>query len=297
MAYTTADLIADVKAGASIPTSQNLFTNADFLRLANKEMELGIVPMILGTREEFFVTHQDYSIQADKAEYAIPKRAIGEKLRDVQVVNGTNLVSMPRLEPEFIGASDAGREGFYLRGGRVVLQPIPKTTAHTLRLSYFKRPGRLVEVSACGRVQSIDTGLNQVTLTGAPPSTFNNNVKVDFVKSEPGFENSGIDYPISAISGSVLTFASLPADLEVGDYVCLAGESPIPQIPVELHTLLAQMVIVRCLQAQGRDAKTEQDKLDRMIQAALILLTPRVDGEPRKITAPNTLLNYFRRGW
>lgn len=50
MAYTTADLISSIKAIASIPTSQNLFSTADFLRFANHEMQINLVPLVMRAR-------------------------------------------------------------------------------------------------------------------------------------------------------------------------------------------------------------------------------------------------------
>lgn len=295
MAYTTADLIEAVKSIASIPTSQNLFQTADFLRFANHEMQIQLVPLVMSTREEYFVADHDVAVTANKATYTIPSRAIGGKLRDIQFIDGDTIESLPRLNPDDVTSTKYGRSGFYLQGSSVVLSPSPQRET-TLRLKHFRRPNRLVDVTATGKIVSIDRPNNQITV-GSAPSTFGTNVLVDFIKGEPSFECVSIDAPITGVSGTTLTFASIPADLAVGDHVALAGESPIPQIPIELHPMLAQMVAVKCLLAQKHSAKSEIEKLAEMKQSALLMLSPRVDGEPQKITNRSGLLGRIRRGW
>lgn len=294
--YTTTDLIASIKANASIPTSQNLFQAADFLRFANHEMQINLVPLVMSAREEYFVADYNHSVTANQSSYQIPTRAIGGKLRDVQFISGTDISSLPRLEPELISSTVNGREGFYLQANNVVLSPTPTVTDGTLRLKHFRRPGTLVATSACGQITDIDSGTNSVTISSTP-STFTTGVEVDFIRNKPGFDSLAIDQAISGVSGTTISFSSLPSDLAVGDWIALATESPIPQLPVELHPVLAQAVAVKCILAQGKKAEAEQMRLKEMKEAALLLLTPRIDGEPRKITNQYGLLNHFRRGW
>ncbi|CAB4200018.1 hypothetical protein UFOVP1351_20 [uncultured Caudovirales phage] len=295
MAYTTTDLITAVKAIASIPSSQNLFTTADFLRFANRAMHKKLIPLVLGTREEYWVQSYDHSITADRASYVIPSRAIGGKLRDVLWVSGNTETSLPRLEPENIYSTESGRLGFYLEGSKVMLSPTPTTTADTLRLKHFRRPNTLVAASSCGLIESIDTNANTVTLTSTP-ETFTNGVLIDFVQGGDGHDWRAIDQEITGVSGTTINFVSLPSDLEVGDYVCIAGESCIPQIPLELLPILEDEVAKMCRHAQGKKDADADKELEEDKREILKTLTPRVDGEPKKIIGHATLLNHFRRG-
>lgn len=293
MSYTTADLISAIKAIGSIPTNQNLFQTADFLRFANHELQINLVPMVMSTREEYFVADKDYDVTSDQASYAIPPRAIAQRLRDVQLIDSSdNVSSLAQLNPSEVSSLSNGDAGFYLKAGNVVISPTPSATVDTLRLVHFRRPNALVETSDCGQITDI-TGL-QVTVDAAP-STFAIDVEIDFIKDNPGFECVEIDQPIASLAGNVLTFTTVPTDLAVGDWVALAGESPIPQIPAELHPILAQMVAIRCMAAQGKTTKDAKETLDEMKHAALTILSPRVEGENKKIRNPNSLLNYFRR--
>lgn len=294
-AYTTSDLITAVKSIASIPTNQSLFQTADFLRFANRAMRKKIIPLVMSTREEYWVAAYDYSLTADQASYAIPPRAVGGKLRDVLFVDGSDETSLPRLEPENVYSTDAGRLGFYLEGNAVVINPTPNVTSGTLRLKHFRRPNSLVATTACGYVESINSGANQVTIS-TTPSTFGTGVVVDFIKGTPGHEWRATDTSITGVSGTTISFASLPTGLAVGDYICLAGESCIPQIPVELLPILEDEIAKMCRQAQGKRDKDMDAELEADKQEILKTLTPRVDGEPKKIVGRATLLNHFRRG-
>lgn len=295
MAYTTSDLVDAVKSIASIPSSQNLFSVTDFLRFANRAIKKKLVPLVMSTREEYFVAVSDFAITAGKSRYAIPSRAIGGKLRDIQRIDGTSEASVARIEPENISSSDSGAEGFYLEGNYVVLTPTPTTTEYQLRLKHFRRPNELVATTACGLIESIDTVLNQVVVSSAP-STFATTVAVDFVRGEPGYECLDVDQAITGLSGTTITFASLPSDLAVGDYVCIAGETCVPQIPEDLIPLLEDEVAEMCMKAQGKNTKAFREELEADKQEALKLITPRVDGEPRKVIGNRTLLSHFKRG-
>lgn len=299
MAYTTTDLISAVKSLASIPTSQSLFSTSDFLRFANRALSMKLVPLLQSVREEYYVTEKDYAVTAAQASYRIPSRAVGAKLRDVKIIDGDYEYSLPRLDPEGVTSSTQGQRGFYLKANHVVLVPTPTTTDGTyLRLSYTRRPGTLVATTDCAQITSIDTGNNQVVVSSVP-STFTTSVEVDLIEGKPGFDWLATDKAITGVSGTTISFASLPTGLAEGDWLALAGKSPVMQIPLELHPILEQAVAVTCLSAQGKrsDAKAMDDELSVLMKDALNVLTPRIDGEPKKIVGRATLLNHFRRGF
>ncbi len=291
MAYTSADLIEAVKSLASIPSSQNLFSPTDFLRFANRALSLKLTPLLQSAREEYHVVAKDFTITEGKTAYRIPSHAAGAKLRDVKIVKDGVEESLNRLEPEFITTEE---RGFYLKGNQVVLAWSPKGSEGTLRLSYFRRPGALVQVTSCAVVTSVDTANNQITVASVP-STFAVGIEVDIIEAKPGFDWLVTDSALVGISGSVLTFSSLPDDISEGDYVALSGESPVIQLPLELHPLLEQAVAIQCLDAQNKNSKKMSDDYKEMQQDVLKVLTPRIDGEPKKIVNPTSLLNSSRR--
>ena len=48
----TSDLIRSIKRRAMIPSSQETFTDEDFLEMATEEVNLGLVPLIQRMHEE-----------------------------------------------------------------------------------------------------------------------------------------------------------------------------------------------------------------------------------------------------
>lgn len=281
----TDQLLDDVRTGAMVPASSELtFTDADLLRLADREMQAGIVPLVMGCHEEFFVTHEDFQINAgaQRNVIRIPSRAIGGKVRDVALVDAGDIVRrIPHLSLDDL-EDVAG--GFYVEGNSVVLYSTSGSwQTSTARLFYCRRPSRLVPSSAVGVISAFDPATRVVSV-GTLPATFTSSTPLDLVMAKPGYECLGVDR--SATVTTSLTFAEdLPADLAVGDYVTLAGESPVPQIPTELHPALAQRVIVKVLEAVGDQAGMEraQAKLSEIEAAALKLIVPRVDGATKKI--------------
>lgn len=290
--YTSDELIEDVQGRAMLAASSKTLNTDDYLRFINDEIQSYLVPFIMSTREEFFVTSSDVSVTAATAAYPIPTRAIGSKLRNVLYLCGSDYVALDRLEPERVFAggqtTPSQPEGYYIEGNSVVLYPTP-SGAGTLRLSYFARPNRVVSLAEVGTV----TGMPSTTVTiNAAPSDFpTTSTPYDLVKGTPHFECRAIDKSATR-SSTTLTFSTATSGLTAGDYVCLAGESPVPQIPVELHPLLAERVVVRALQALG-DPKVELAiaSAEQMRRGLERLLTPRSEGSARYA------INFNAPGW
>lgn len=295
MSYLTTDLITSIKRRAAVPTAQSTFSTSDFLQLADEEIRSKLTPLVLKTMEEMYVRTADQDIVANQAGYLIPSRAIASALRDVQIVdsnNDLNRTSLERLSPEdlfrvFVGTYRIAvrKAGFYLQGNQVMLYPTPTQSVNKLRLSYYCRPNSLVDVTEAAKVQSIDT-VNKTITVESLPGAFSTSTPLDFVKANPGFECSAIDQTPTDITGLVLTFGSdLPTDLSVGDYICLAGQSCVVQVPVELQPLLVQYVAVRVLSSQG-DMEALQAalaELEKLEENALLLISPRVAGKAKRV--------------
>jgi hypothetical protein len=163
--------------------------------------------------------------------------------------------------------------------------------------------------------QNIFINFDQLPTTWTDPTTnvttplYVVNEDIDFLQTKPGHKTYNFDVQLMGISGTVgeflrrdlqfysstgtgSTLAYLP--IVVGDYICLANECIIPQIPPDLHNGLAERTAARILAAIG-----DQQGLDRMngkIQeinkSQGTLLDQRVDGSPNKVFARHSLLRY-----
>lgn len=311
--YTTTNLINDIKRRTFMPSSQITYSDDDILNYADEELQTRIVPLLMSVREDYLVAYQEDTISASTAGYDIPERAIGMKLKDVTVVETTAPatppgsvveISIPRIQ------SDQGPTrmmnnypGFYVRENQIILQNPDAFNGYFLRQYYFKRPNKLVSANQGAKITAVGPqafvpvlAANQV-LVESIPTAFGSSNTADFVQGKPGFRTIDMDLPITC-SGLIITFTSLtelPDNLQVGDWVCLAAESTIPQIPVELHPVLAQSVAVKILEGLGdtTNLQAAQVKLKEVEHSVLTMISNRVEGEPQKIVNPYGPLRIF----
>jgi hypothetical protein len=297
VSFTTTDLLASVRRRAGIPAAAATYTAAEILAIADEEMRSYLVPMLLKVREDFWLANQDIPLTSDALTYRIPYRAVGGKLSEVYAVSSEGKpTNLPRIRYSDLVDTDFG---FYLDAGSVTLvtrDGDPTRFGTSLRLSFYARPNALIETSAAAVVSSFNPTAKTITLVSAPAS-FTGRTAWDVIRAKPGFDFLGID-AAGSISGSTITFTSaLPHDLEAGDYVCLPEQSPVPQIPAELHPLLAQKVAVKVAESRQMTERLQslREELVRMEKDAPTLITPRVDGEATKVVSRRSL--YRMRGW
>lgn len=287
--FTTVGLLASIRRRAMLATATATGTaDADLLALANEELQLRLSADVMRVREEYLVHTIDQTISASQTKYRIPSRAAGAALRDVMLVNAAGGVChLPRISPErmeeYLGGG-TGTYGYYLQGNYVVLVPAADAAAPTLRMSLAVRPSELTATATnFGTITAINTTTKVVTFSGSiVPSV---STVLDLVAHRNPFEPLAIEQTPSAVAGADITFSALPAGLEVGNYVTLRDLSPVPQVPQEYHSILAQRTAVKVLEALGdfEGMAVAQAALEDMEQKVLALVTPRVQGSPQKI--------------
>lgn len=304
-ALTSNKLIQSIKRRALIPTSQNTFSDEDFLAMANEEMNIGLVPSVMQQKQDYLLISEVIPLQSNTSRYKIPYRAIGNILKDVFYKDtSSNYFEMSRIDksdlPEFAGPYTLSNHRlFYIEDNDVVMYPnVQGTVSGFLEMSYYIRPNDLVSENRVGVITAINTTTGEVTLSSLP-SVFNLNELFDFIQEKSPHGILGFDVaPISINSTTkTLTFDpnNLPTDLSVGDHVALAGETMLPQLPDDLHVVLAHRVATRCLEALGdtQGLQNANDKLKEMESKTTTLINNRVQEAPKKILNGNTTI---RRG-
>lgn len=284
-------------------SNQNLLTDSDIVRIASEELQQTVLPFIESVRGEYYVTNKDTTFVNGQTAYVLPTRATGSKLRDVMLLDQqNNWVNTPQLATEDLKATWAYSPylfGFYPQDNYIIFvfgNLIGSANYNAVRMRYFRRPNTLCTTMAsdpttanCGQITAINTTTKEVTLNFAP-STWTTATLFDVINSMPPFQARGDDQTVTAISGFILTFTSLPDGISVGDWVSEANFSPIMQIPVEAIRWLETLTSARILQYSGDpafqvfQAQAEQNKKD-LIQ----IINPRVDGSPAKIPQRNRL--------
>jgi hypothetical protein len=147
------------------------------------------------------------------------------------------------------------------------------------------------------------------------PTGFSTSTLLDLMQTNPGHKTYSFDQiPLSVdTTNKIITFnttqtqttafpPNVGASPVVGDYISFAGECIIPQAPSDLHDLLAQRVVLRCLQALGdtNGMQMAQSKLAEMEKWAGYLIDNRSEGEPVKANNLRGLLRSSKirkRGW
>lgn len=296
MAWTTTELLASIKRRAGMPTAQATFTTADLIAIANEQMLEYVVPLVLGAREDYWVTNDDQALADGVLAYRIPYRAISSKLREVSVLDAQSGVhNLPRVS---LSDLEHAHRGFWIEGDKVWLVSDSLTVTDlgvTLRQTFNLRPNQLVETSGATTVASFDAAAKTITLASAPTG-YSTATAFDIIRARSPFETLAYD-AAGTLSTLTITFSgSLPTDLAVGDYVCLTEQSPVPQIPVELHGLLAQKCAVKIHESKQMLDKlgASVKELARLEQDARSVLTPRVDGEAQRVFNRSSL---YRNRW
>lgn len=283
-------LIDSIKRRASVPENQVTFTKDDFLELANEEMLIGLVPSVLQFHEDYFMFEEDIPLQQDVMEYTIPYRSIGNRLRDVQYkIDDKNYNEMTRIAIDHRFESfDNGILRYYIKNNKIVIQSTSVSPQASLAMIYYIRPSKLVLEEQVGVITSINRTTGEIATSGLP-TKFSTSIKYDFYKTKSPYRILKIDLNAVTINPSTntLTFnpADIPSDLVVGDHISEAEESNIPQIPTELHAVLAHRVACRILEALGdtQGLQNANAKLSEMELKTGSLIDDRVEGSPKKV--------------
>lgn len=294
MTITSDELITGVKRLITMPANQALDLDSDILAIATDRMRDTMIPLIDSMDQDYFVMKTTVPILLGVENYQIPPRAIGRKLREVKIFNENGVRGdFPKIsiEREHLYRSSSVPTGFHFYGDRIQLVPIPQADGYSLQLWWFLSPGKLVPVSQAGLVSAV--AADDVTIANVPAS-FTVGRRVDFVQGVTGNRYLGIDAKITNIAAGTLSFdvGTVPLDLAEGDYVSLAGESPVLQIPEEampyLQTCTAYDLLYAVSDFEGQSRL--EKKMTQQREDLLKLLQPRITGEPNIIMNDRGLL-------
>lgn len=304
MTVTTTQFLASVQRLITEPSNQSLLNDADFFAIGDRKMQDTLVPLIDSLNGEFFVRTTDIDMVIDQNEYRLPTRALARKLREVKLRNSSNIrFDFPKIsiEREQLYQVNGVPFGFYFKGDRFVVVPTPTTDQFTIQYWYFLGPGSMIPYADAAIVTGISG--DDVTVSSVPTAITTGSV-IDFIQGTSGNSCIEIDKTITNVAGNTITFATgvVPTDLEAGDFISIAGTSPVLQIPDPAVPFLVTLTAMDVLQALS-----DFEGYDRLFQIAYgngrdpgqyqnikLLLEPRIEGEATKIINDYGLLN---RGW
>lgn len=313
--YTSDELLQSIRIRIAMPQSQITFSDTDLLQFAQEETDLKLVPSILSVKEEFYVTAVEYPLLPMTSGYDIPYRAIGQKIRAVfyKQTSGSLIplaqIPIERLPDYQTSSFPYTFAAVYLQDSQVMIAPdVLGAPTGSLVVRYYLKPNNLVAVNEGALVTAIDrtTGNISVKIGGTNTAQVPNNITVnnlmDFIQTKGTHRTLSFDVtPVSVnTNGGIISFnpSDIPSGLAVGDWICNAQETVIPQVPSELHVMLAQAVACRVLESLG-DSQGLQNavaKLNEMEAKLLNVISVRIEAPGKKVNVINGLLEGGRLG-
>jgi len=309
---TSDDLVRAVRSRGMIPSDTSTYTDEAIINILNEEIDVGLLDSIMSVSEEYLVYSEDIAVIPGQKAYKIPYRAVGNKLRDVFIVDSsTSLYECTRISIEEIAqysgntSSFSGRLfGFYVQNDSIIFPNASIDSYTTIRMYFYLRPNKLVLEEQCCQITAIDT-LTGIISVSTIDSEFSSLPNVDFICNKSPNKIISYDVPIMSISASTnpktitLDPSNIPAGLAVGDWISQQEETPIPNVPTEWHPVLAQRAVVYIMEAIGdtEGLTNSLKKLAQMEKSVMKMTDNRVEGAPQKIKNRNGLLsgrNSFR---
>ena len=290
MDLTTLGLIEGIKLDGTLP--DGMFTNSEYTRFLNDGFYAEVLPFIMKHREDYFLTYTDF---AATDTIAIPSDAIGAKLQDILLVSGDDiLANVPRLTKEEMVYNRV--LGFYLEGNNIKFYPT-NTVSDTIRVYYFARPFPLEAPDNIMTIASWD----ESTLTATVDQVAD---WVDYpVDCGVTDFNQPYEYDERRLIGAseaLLTVEFLATGPSEGEFITKENYRAIPLIPIEVREVMIQAAILKAMiSIKDMDGvKLAGESLTMAKDSASIILTPRVDGEVKKVVNTRGIWGgRARSGW
>lgn len=136
--------------------------------------------------------------------------------------------------------------------------------------------------------------------TSTVPDSIVEHGLVDILQTEGGHSTLAYDVLLApnSVSPTTITFteAQLPSDFVVGDYICAQYECIVPQVPTDLHNLLAERTCARILESLGdkEGLQAANLKINQLETKQATILDSRVEGSPLKVLNRTGLLRASR---
>jgi hypothetical protein len=292
---TSTGLVASVKRRIALPDAQNLYSPDDIIAFMGDELSSTIEPLIHSVQQEYWVMKVDVALVQNQTNYTLPIRGIVNGLRLLTLVdpNG-NEIEFPLLRPENTAStynwlspySTSTLYGFTMEDDHIVVFPqqVVSNPVMSVRFRYERMPSQLVSTDQAAQVTAI---LGNVVTVNNIPTDWTTSLLFDIIKGQPAFPSKGDDLTITNINTglSQITFSALPSTVVIGDWISVAGTSPIPQIPYQMFPYLAQCVATKCLEglADTQVLQAAQQKVGLMKEDLLKMLQPRDMGNVQTV--------------
>lgn len=293
--YTVNRILSSIKRRITLPDAQDLYEDTDLIAFMNDEMGSTIIPLIHSVQQEYFVQKFDVALVQNQTNYTIPIRGCANGLRLVTLLDqNQNEIDYPLLRPENTASSynwlspysTSTLYGFYMEGDHIVMFPNSVVTnpVNKIRFRFERQPNQLCATTDAAQITNI---VGNVITVNNIPTDWTTSLTFDLINGQPAFQSKGDDLTITNINTVALTITvtSLPTTAAIGDWFCLAGTSPIPQIPYQMFPYLSQLVANLCMAglADSQPYQEGKQKEAMMKEDILKLLEPRDMGNVQTV--------------
>lgn len=260
--YTASELVDILRDKANLGDIETEGTlDTDLLKIINDEALTRIYAAVMHCREDYFLVREKIALTTTKTKYRINHRAMQQKIRDIIYWDSTNvrciLEQIPRENRSGYSetSSTTVPSAYFFEGNHIVLVPdVGAQYTGYLEISFYFRPGELVDSSECRQITNVTTGV--ITLDSSVPSAWTTAKSYDIHSEYSGAEIKTWSITPTLVAGTQMTFTSTDVDgsafgrlpAEVGDWVCLEEEAALPGLPREWHPILAQAAVVSVLE-------------------------------------------------
>lgn len=276
-----------VRAGWPADVSKAPLGATDILELCDDEITGTLWPQLHASQGDWHLATRDYTLEVGTARYRLPLNMWGPikellyvdaagEARDLVVMSVHELGRLPlqarpRNDTPFF---------IYVDGDHFGIWPTPTSTEITVRVIYYRAPSPLCLEAAARRVTAV---VDDETFTLASTiATFESPAYLDFVAGGSGHAICAENKESAGVVGTQLNMGESFTGVEVGDWVCLTGFTPLAQIPDHMVPQLCDVVAAACANSFGDD-KTFARNLGRARereQRGMPTLDPRVEAEP-----------------
>jgi len=305
-------MVNSVRKRTMTPEDTSTFTDDDILDIIDEELNVQVIDKLLTLHGENLTIEVDVPRDASGC-YTIPYRAVGNKLRDISLISGNTIYEMAQISigelPDYTYGEYASNDldKFYVQNNKINLVE-PNRSYESIRVRYYLRPNFLTKMDKAGVIsaaplESIYTDPDPEIATQTEAYTIKlSSVGKGFTSTDlydivghkspnkiKTFDIVPLSFTKSGTTGTIIFAKSdiegIINDIQVGDYVTIAQETPVPNIPTEMHPLLAQAAAVNILESltDTEALANAERRMEKMTKAVQSLIDDRVELAPKKI--------------
>ncbi len=281
------EIIDAVRRVGQISTQDPVYTDATILAEASQAL-IDRFAEPVSTLRQGYGLHQSEVVTDVLANFVrIPPRAVVQGLEKVEVSDDAGesyspLNILTQAQATVFSPTQTGAPSHYtLEGDTIRLFPFPRSTAFTIRFTYYLRSPELIAFAdVCKVVSSFFTA---ITVTTNPATIgITTSTGIDIQNADGSHELAVVGAPVTSITGAGPFVINLDPDVptgkvRAGDYVRLPGQAVYPMLPVELHRPLCDYVAAMIWASKGDKEKSGilSQKAENGINRVVSMAQPR----------------------